>query len=50
MLKPGWLTRQKEKVEKDIKTWPQWMQKAAGFGDVYDTSPKERKAPPEKRA
>ena len=25
-LKPGWLKRQAEQVEKDIKQWPMWMQ------------------------
>lgn len=31
MLKPGWLKRQLEKVEEDVKKWPAWMQREAGL-------------------
>ena len=30
-LKPGWLNRQFEAVERQIDTWPDWMKREAGY-------------------
>ena len=30
-LKDGWLNRQFEKVSDDVRSWPVWMQREAGF-------------------
>jgi hypothetical protein len=30
-LTPGWLNRQFDKVEEDIKSWPTWMKREAGL-------------------
>ena len=31
ILKPGWLKRQLENVTEDVRGWPAWMHRAAGF-------------------
>ena len=38
MLKPGWLNRQFEKVEKDVRDWPDWMKREAGLDVKYGTT------------
>ncbi len=30
-LKPGWLQRQFTNVSEDVKRWPAWMRREAGF-------------------
>jgi len=42
-LRKGWLKRQLENAEKEIETWPEWMQKAAGFKSSPETNDKEAK-------
>lgn len=37
-LKPGWLQRQFDNVNKDIAMWPAWMRREAGF-EVPDYPP-----------
>ena len=37
MLKKGWLNRQFEKVEKDVKDWPDWMKREVGLDPKYET-------------
>jgi hypothetical protein len=38
MLKPGWLKRQFEKVEEDVKNWPTWMRREAGLEDQHEAA------------
>ena len=38
MLKPGWLKRQFEKVEEDVKNWPPWMRREAGLEDQHEAA------------
>ena len=33
-LEPGWLKRQMELVEKDMKRWPKWMKDAVKQGRI----------------
>ena len=33
MLKPGWLKRQLEQSSDDVRSWPEWMRRAAGVTD-----------------
>ena len=42
MLKPGWLNRQFEKVENEVKDWPDWMQREAGFEPKYENTTSEQ--------
>ncbi len=47
MLKPGWLNRQFEKVENDVKNWPDWMKRETGLEMKYEPTsgksvPKEK--------
>jgi hypothetical protein len=30
-LKPGWLNRQFDEVERQIDTWPEWMRREASY-------------------
>jgi hypothetical protein len=30
-LKPGWLNRQFARVEEEVRQWPEWMRREAGF-------------------
>ncbi len=53
MLKPGWLKRQFEKVEEDVKSWPTWMRREAGLEDQHETatektSPRDKERASEK--
>ena len=32
-LKSGWLAKQLDAAERDVKEWPGWMQRAAGLHD-----------------
>lgn len=44
----GWLKRQFERVEKDIRTWPDWMKRGSGLEDWTELSSQqgvERKRP-----
>ena len=44
-FKRGWFKRQLENAENEIKTWPKWMQGAAGFQkDQLETSNKKGKS------
>jgi len=36
-LKPGWLKRQAEQVEKDIMEWPEWMQEELRNSIAWNT-------------
>jgi hypothetical protein len=38
VLKAGWLNRQFEKVSEDIRKWPIWMRREAGFLPASDTA------------
>jgi len=40
ILRKGWFKRQLENAEKEIETWPKWMQEAAGFKISTGTSNK----------
>ena len=31
MPRPGWLDRQSQKVQEDVKSWPEWMRREAGL-------------------
>jgi hypothetical protein len=32
-LKAGWLDRQFDKVNEEVRDWPEWMRREAGFSD-----------------
>ena len=36
VLKPGWLNRQFDEVQKTVDTWPNWMKRAAGVSEVVE--------------
>jgi hypothetical protein len=50
MPNPGWLKRQFEKVDEDIKTWPPLLRRVSGLEDVRDTEPLTEEKPEVKRA
>lgn len=37
-LKAGWLNRQFERVNEEIRDWPSWMRREAGFTEPSTTS------------
>lgn len=46
MIKRGWLAEQFEDLDKEIKSWPAWMRRAAGLKDTAEaekvTSPTKK--------
>jgi len=40
MSKQGWLDRHREQAAEEIKQWPEWMKKEAGF-DKINSSKKQ---------
>lgn len=38
MVQPGWFDRQSKSVSEEIKTWPEWMKRAAGLEDRQSTA------------
>jgi hypothetical protein len=43
MLRRGWAKRQMENMEKNIREWPAWMRREAGF-EKRDDSHRDEKA------
>lgn len=41
MLKPGWLNRQLDKVAKDFKSWPEWLQRETGLEETSESESKK---------
>jgi len=39
-LKAGWLDRQFERVNQEIREWPAWMRREAGFTEPNTPMPK----------
>lgn len=44
-LEPGWLERQMKNVSDDVKKWPEWMRREAGFMQDTGTPPAEPRCP-----
>jgi len=45
MVKAGWLKRQVEKVQEDVKKWPAWMRREAGLEPTRETMAKDAPSP-----
>jgi hypothetical protein len=43
-LKAGWLDRQFEKVNQEVRDWPSWMQREAGFTGAQISEPETKVA------
>jgi hypothetical protein len=41
-LKAGWMARQFERAEADVRKWPAWMRKEAGFEESQNGERKKR--------
>lgn len=44
MSKQGWLDRHREQAMEEIKQWPEWMKKEAGFDKINSSTKQDSTA------